>query len=159
MLKELNELLSQKNKKILFVGIGNILKQDDGVGVYIAQRIMNFINIQSLIVETSIENYIGKINSLNPDILVLIDCVDFHAPFGTIKLLKVNQIQDLTFNTHNISFRRLSEFFNMKIFILGIQPEKIGFGENLSYLVKGVADKLIKQINKMEVYHGSRIFM
>ncbi len=154
MFNELNKLLSQKDKKILFVGIGNLLKMDDGVGVYISRKIKNKGTISSLTVEASIENYIGKINSLNPDLLVLIDCLDMKSTPGTFKLLAVSQIQDLTFNTHNISLRRLSEFFSMPVFILGIQPEKIEFGENISYLVKNVADKIIKQINKQEVHHG-----
>jgi len=154
MFKELNKLLSGKDKKILFVGIGNQLKMDDGVGVYISRKIKNKSTISSLTVEASIENYIGKINSLNPDILVLIDCVEMESAAGTFKLLGVNQIQDLTFNTHSISLKRLSEFFSMPVCILGIQPEKIDFGENISYLVKNVADKIIKQINKQEVYYG-----
>jgi len=157
MYSALDELLSLNDKKILFTGIGNVLKKDDGVGVYISNRLRKRQNFSALTVETSIENYIGKINSLNPDLLVLIDCVDFKSPPGTIKLLSLNQIQDLTFNTHNISLSRLSEFFKMSVFILGIQPESIDFGENLSYLVKKVADKIIKQINKKEVYYGSRI--
>ena len=157
MLSDLKKLLSQKDKKILFVGIGNLLKMDDGVGVYISSNINNTGNILSLTVEASIENYIGKINSLKPDILILIDCVDLKAATGTYKLLSLKQIQDLTFNTHNISLRRLSEFFGMPVFVLGIQPEKIDFGENISYLVKDVADNIIKQINKQEVHHGCRI--
>ena len=159
MLKELNELLSQTDKKILFIGIGNVLKMDDGVGVYISRKVKNRDSVSSLTVETSIENYIGKITSLNPDILVLIDCVDIKSAAGTHKLLSLNQIQDITFNTHNISLRRLADFFPMPVYILGIQPEKIDFGENMSYLVKNVADKIIKQINKQEVHHGSRISM
>lgn len=143
----LKTLLSQKDKKILFVGIGNLLKMDDGVGVYISREIKSRGNISALTVEISIENYIGKINSLNPDILVLIDCVDLKLEPGTFKLLNVSQIQDLTFNTHNISFKRISEFFKMQVFILGIQPEKIEFGENISYLVRNIADKIIKQLN------------
>ena len=157
MFDELNELLTQKDKRILFVGIGNLLKMDDGVGVYISKKLKNKGNISSLTVEASIENYIGKINSMNPDILVLIDCVELKSVTGTSKLLTVNKIQDLTFNTHNISLRRLSEFFRMPVYILGIQPEKIEFGENLSYLVRNVADKIIKLINKQEVHHGCRI--
>jgi hydrogenase 3 maturation protease len=155
--KELNGLLSRKDKKILFVGIGNLLKTDDGVGVYISQRIVPTDTISSLSAEVSIENYIGKINSLNPDILILIDCVDMKTSAGTIKLLSIGQIQDLTFNTHNISLKCLSEFFKMPVYILGIQPEKIDFGENLSYLVKIVAGKIVEQINKQEVHHGCRI--
>ena len=159
MFKELIQLISQKDRKILFVGIGNLLKKDDGVGVYISRKIKNRGTISSLTVEASIENYIGKINSMNPDILVLIDCVDIKSAAGTHKLLSLNQIQDITFNTHNISLRRLADFFPMPVYILGIQPEKIDFGENISYLVKNVADKIIKQINKQEVHHGSRISM
>jgi hydrogenase 3 maturation protease len=159
MFEELNDFLIQKAKKVLFVGIGNVLKMDDGIGVYISNRIKNTGYIQALTAEVSIENYIGKINSLNPEILVLIDCADIRSPAGTFKILPIRQIQDITFNTHNISLKRLSEFFRMPVYILAIQPEKIDFGENISYLVKAVADGIIKQINKKEVYHGSRIHL
>jgi hydrogenase maturation protease len=151
---DLHRLLERKGEKILFVGIGNLLKMDDGVGVYISSRIITRGNISALNAETSIENYIGKINCLNPDLLILIDCLEMNSPPGTFKLLDICEIEDLTFNTHNISVRRLSEFFDMPVFIMGIQPEKIDFGENISYLVKNVAEHIIKQINKQEVHHG-----
>jgi len=147
VLKDLDHLLSRKDKKILFVGIGNLLKRDDGVGVYISNRIKNRDNITSLTVETSIENYIGKINSLKPDLLVLLDCMELKSDPGTFKLLELNQIQDITFNTHNISLNRLSDFFTMPVYVLGIQPEKVDFGENISYLVINIADKIINEIN------------
>jgi hydrogenase 3 maturation protease len=150
VLSGLENLLSQNEKSILFAGIGNVLKQDDGVGVYISRNIRQNKNIRSLTVEVSIENYIGKINSLNPDILVLIDCADFGRSPGYSTLIPAEGIADLTFNTHNISLSRLSEFFNMSVFILGIQPEKVDFGENISYLVNKVANKIIQQINKQE---------
>lgn len=148
MAYSLRRLLSQKQKKILFTGIGNVLKQDDGVGVYISRRIKPAEHIDVLTAEVSIENYIGKINSLNPDIVVIIDCVDTGSPPGTYKLLPVSEVHDLTFNTHNISLKRIAEFFPMPVFILGIQPEKIDFGENISYLVKEVADKILCEINR-----------
>lgn len=151
MLPELEKILSGKNKRILFVGIGNVLKSDDGVGVYISSRIANSERILSLSVEVSIENYIGKINSLKPDTLVLVDCMDINSPPGTCRILNPDMIQDLTFNTHNISLKKLSDFFKMPVFVLGIQPENIEFGENISYIVKKVADQIIKMINLQEV--------
>lgn len=157
MLKELTDLISQKDKRILFVGIGNLLKMDDGAGVYISSNIKQTDTISALTVEVSIENYIGKINSLNPDILILIDAIDLKATPGTSKLLSINKIRDLTFNTHNISLNKVSDFFAMPVFVLGIQPEKIAFGENISYLVKNEADKIINLINfknAQEVHHG-----
>ena len=147
MPEDLKTLMLEKDKKVLFVGIGNVLKTDDGVGVYISSGIKSSSSVSSLTVEVSLENYIGKINSIDPDILVLIDCVDMKSAPGTYKLMDVNKIQDLTFNTHNISLKRISEFFKMPVFLLGIQPEKLIFGENISYLVKEEADKIINIIN------------
>ncbi|MDP4224134.1 MAG: hydrogenase maturation protease [Bacteroidota bacterium] len=140
-------LAQQKNKKILFVGIGNILKMDDGVGVYISSNIKSTSLISALTVEVSLENYIGKINSLNPDVLVLIDCAEMDSSPGTSKLLQISQVRDFTFNTHNISLKRFNDFFKMPVFLLGIQPEKVKFGENISYLVKEEANKIINEIN------------
>lgn len=147
--------MSQTGKRILFVGIGNVLKKDDGAGVYISSRIKTRENISALTVEVSIENYIGKINSLNPDILILIDCADMGEKAGTVRLFTLQEMSDLTFNTHNISLKKLAGFFKAETFLLGIQPMDLGFGENISYLVRGVSNEIINQINKPEVSHGS----
>jgi hydrogenase 3 maturation protease len=152
--EKLNSILLLTDKKKLFVGIGNLLKKDDGVGAYISKRIRSHTNILSLTVEVSIENYIGKIINIGPDILILIDCMDMNSDPGTFKIMTVAQIRDMTFNTHNISLNRICEFFRMPVYFLGIQPEKIDFGENISYLVKNVADKIIKTINMQEVKNG-----
>jgi hydrogenase 3 maturation protease len=148
VLRELEKILTQTGRKILFVGIGNVLKQDDGAGVYISNRIVERDNIGTLTVEVSIENYIGKINSLNPDILVLIDCMCMGAHPGSAVLLPVEKVIDITFNTHNISLRNIASFFTAEVFILGIQPVSIDFGENISYLVRIVSDEIINLINK-----------
>ncbi len=145
---KLKQLIHSTNKKILFVGIGNVLRSDDGVGVFIGKNIIKTKNVEALTVEVSIENYIGKINSIHHDILVLIDCVDMNSDPGTYKLLSLNNINDFTFNTHNISLKRWSDFFSMPVFLLGIQPEKLDFGETISYIVSKTAKSIINQINK-----------
>ncbi len=152
MIKSLKSLLGQKDKKILFVGIGNVLRSDDGVGVYICRNIVSTNNVKTLIVEVSIENYIKKINDLNPDILVLVDCADLNRVPGYAELLPVEQIKDFTTNTHNISLKRVSEFFNMKVLVLGIQPDSVSIGENMTKQVKESADRIIKNINEIARY-------
>jgi hydrogenase 3 maturation protease len=149
--EDLGKFLAQKHGKILFVGIGNVLKQDDGIGVWISNRIRNTGSVTAITAEVSIENYIGKINSLRPDILVLVDCVDMHSEPGTFRLFKVNKIIDKTFNTHNISLKKITGFFSMPVYILGIQPLKIDFGENISYLVQDAGNRIVELINKQEV--------
>jgi hydrogenase 3 maturation protease len=142
-LKKLN------NKNVLFVGIGNVLKQDDGVGVYISNNIKRTQIIKTLTVEVSIENYISKINQINSENLILIDCVDFNKNPGFWDILPVNKINGLITNTHNISLNKISELFNNKAYILGIQPKTIQFGENLTSEIKRTADLLIKKINNL----------
>ncbi len=154
MPENLTALVSHTDRKILFVGIGNLLRQDDGAGVYISTRIRETENFKVITAEVSIENYIGKINSTDHDTLVVIDCVDMNRPAGSFDLIPVEQVSDLTFNTHNISLKKLSEFFRNELLILAIQPETIAFGENLSYIVHEACDKIIELINKKEVKNG-----
>jgi hydrogenase 3 maturation protease len=147
--RTIEELIRKSdNETILFVGIGNVLRKDDGVGVYISRKIRETKNISALTVEVSIENYIGKINSLHPGILVLIDCMDLNQPPGSYAITEIDKIADHTFNTHNISLNRLSEFFPMAVRVLGIQPQYIDFGESLSFPVKEAADRIICYINR-----------
>jgi hydrogenase 3 maturation protease len=149
--EKLAAFLAENDRKILFVGIGNLLKQDDGAGVYISTRIRETDHIKVITAEVSIENYIGKINSTDHNTLVIIDCVDMNRPAGSFGLIQVEQTTDLTFNTHNISLKKLAEFFRNELLILAIQPQTIAFGENLSYIVHEACDKIIELINKKEV--------
>lgn len=148
MIKNLINLIEQTNKKKLFVGIGNVLKSDDGIGVYISNKIKESDSIQKLTVEISIENYLGKINSLNPDVLILVDCVEFGRGAGYYELLPAEKVKDFTLNTHNISLKRISELFKMPVYILGIQPKSIGFGEDISKKVLATAKNILSIINQ-----------
>lgn len=155
MYEELDELLAQKDIKTLFVGLGNLLRKDDGVGVYISNRIKPGKNISVLTAEVAVENYIGKINSLRPDVVIFIDCSDLGTKSGSCSLLPVSAVHDMTYNTHNISLKRVAEFFRMPVYLLGIQPENVGFGEEMSPDVIKVADRIIKLINREETFYGN----
>ena len=132
---------------MLFIGVGNVLKQDDGVGVVICRGIRDRENISTLTVEVSIENYIGKINSLEPGEIILLDCMELGEAPGTWKILRLDQVEDLTFNTHNISLGRLGDFFNYPTYVLGIQPQTVNFGDQLSPPVQQAAETIIGIIN------------
>jgi hydrogenase 3 maturation protease len=148
-IKDLQELvLNPDLQPVLFVGIGNVLRKDDGVGVYISRRIKETERAFALTVEVSIENYIGKINSLNPGLLILMDCMELYQPPGSCRLIPLDNIADQTFNTHNISLVRLGDFFRMPLRILGIQPQHIDFGEHLSDPVKKTAIRIVRSINQ-----------
>ena len=144
---ELKELLDRA-RRLLFIGVGNVLKSDDGVGVVICRQIVERPGILALCVEVSIENYIGKINSLEPGELILIDCMDLGSVPGTSRLLGLDDVEDITFNTHNISLGRLGDFFTCPCYVLGIQPESLEFGESLSPPVEEASRAIIQLINQ-----------
>ena len=148
MFDSLKPLLTNKTAAILFVGIGNRLKSDDAIGIYICENLQTSNNIKTLLVEASIEKYVGKINSLAPDILVLTDCTDFNENPGFFKMLEIHEMPDNTFHTHTVSLRRISEFFEMKVFLLGVQPKNVKFGEEFTQPVQAAADKIIAWINQ-----------
>jgi len=152
LVESLKSLFEQRDKKILFVGIGNVLRSDDGVGVYICKKIHKSPYLDTLIVEVSIENYIKKINDLNPDILVLVDCADLNRAPGYAELLPVAKIRDFTPGTHNISLKRVSEFFKMQVLVLGIQPGSVSISEEMTGQVKKSADRIINDINRFSGY-------
>ncbi len=147
MLKKLQNLCSGAGSPILFVGIGNVLRTDDGAGVYICRSLESSTFCQVLVVEVSIENYIGKINNTGADVLVLVDCVDFGRVPGYFDLLPAGELIDLTVHTHNISLKKISELFTMPAWILGIQPSDTSFGEELSYPVREAAGSIIGIVN------------
>lgn len=149
MITDLQLLLTDKKQTILFVGIGNVLRTDDGVGVYISQRIIEQNHINVITVEVSLENYIRKINSYYADHIILIDGVNFNEEPGYYNLVMVSELMDFTTNTHNISLRNISEFLSGNIQILGIQPGILEFGEGLTAPVKKSADEIIQYINSL----------
>ena len=144
---ELKDLLEQATR-LLFIGVGNVLKRDDGVGVVISNQIVERPTIKSLTVEVSIENYIGKINSLEPDEIVLIDCMELGSSPGSYRIVALEEVEDITFNTHNISLGRLGDFFLCPTYVLGVQPESVEFGEAHSSPVNDAARQIVKVINQ-----------
>lgn len=148
MVPDLTDILQEANR-LLFIGVGNVLKSDDGVGVIISRNIVERPGVSTLTVEVSIENYIGKINSMEPGEIVIIDCMELGSKPGTFRLLTLDKVEDITFNTHNISLARLRDFFNYPTYVLGIQPQNVAFGDELSSPVLEAANKIIHQINQI----------
>lgn len=149
MKQKLENILNRKNKIILFAGVGNVLRSDDGVGVFIVSGIENRNHISTLLVEVSIENYINKINSISPDILIIADCLDFNREPGYADIIPVGQTNEFTISSHNISLKRVSEFLKMEVYVLGVQPADLRVGEHLTPVVKESAEKIIEIIRKV----------
>lgn len=138
------ELSGLFSGRVLIAGIGNSLKSDDGFGPALINRLSGKIKAECLDVGLVPENYIAKIVRLKPDVILFIDAVSMDEPIATLKLITDDQIPHYGFSTHNMSPKLLIENIKSqiktRIFMLGIQPRNLEFGEEIS---KDILGKII----------------
>ncbi|MCX6777458.1 MAG: hydrogenase maturation protease [Candidatus Micrarchaeota archaeon] len=128
--------------KTLFVGVGNPMNGDDGVGPYMAGKLPHAIDAGN-----APENFIGKINSANPESVIFIDAMDFGGKAGEARIMGAKEAKGETFTTHSLPLSSLLRLINCRrVFILGIQPADTTFGAKMSKEVKKSADMAIREI-------------
>jgi len=141
--------------KVVILGLGNTLRSDDGVGVVLANRIKDKVPFTVWDVGVSPENYLGKIIKERPDIVIIIDAVDFGGLPGEFKVLEAEDIKTANlFFTHNASISLAINYLksNLKadIIILIIQPKTIIFGDKLSSEVNRALEELENWFSRLQ---------
>lgn len=131
----------------VIIGIGNVLKGDDGVGPYIVSRLSN--NIHAIDAGTAPENHLKKIIDLKPDKIFIIDAVDFGGKPGDIKYFNEFDSSNISISTHNMPPDLFIDFIkqqtNAEIKIIAIQPKELKFNTPMSDEVRKSADNLIRR--------------
>jgi hydrogenase 3 maturation protease len=143
----LDHLKAHLKGKVVILGIGNVMRQDDGLGSVLASRIKNKVPFKVFDAETSPENYLEKIIKENPDNIIIIDAVDFGGKPGEFQVLEGQDIKTVNlFSTHNasisLSINYLQSNLKADIIVLIIQPKSINFGDELSLEVSEAINKI-----------------
>jgi hydrogenase maturation protease len=136
------------------VGMGNYLKSDDAVGLYIIESVRKAAGENCLLfnVEDVIEAYVFKIAELDCDSVVVIDAVKAQAETGSILFGKLDdEFEELsgTLSTHKLALKMSGRIFSehkKETYLLGVVVDNIDFGAELSLPVRESADALIKII-------------
>ncbi|NOQ21944.1 MAG: hydrogenase maturation protease [Candidatus Aegiribacteria sp.] len=121
---------------MVYMGIGNILRGDDGIGPELLARLSGK-GLCTVDAGTVPENYIGPVARLDPDTVVIIDAVHLEREPGAVELLDRSEIMGNTsFTTHTLSpvlvMERLEEETGARVIMLAIQPGTLEFGAPLS---------------------------
>lgn len=145
--EKISSVLQNQYAKTVIAGIGNLLRNDDGAGPWIASQIKKKSNIVVYIPETGIERYITAINREQPDLIIFIDCVDFGKHPGFWDVVPAADIQDSTCHSHNISLHMLTRFFFTTIWVIGVQPANIEVGEMISAPVRAASYEIVSLFN------------
>ncbi|MCG2820833.1 MAG: hydrogenase maturation protease [Candidatus Atribacteria bacterium] len=135
------------------MGIGNTIRGDDGIGIYIAEEIKKKLvnkknNVTVISTETAGLNLLDLIVGYSKLIIVDSIQVSSNNELGHIFKLEVNQINTSNshFNSHDIDFSKLFKIGKK----LGIKlPKKIKIYGIGIFFVKGFGQKCNPRLGKM----------
>ncbi len=132
--------------KVIIIGIGNIIRGDDGFGPLLVEKIKNEAKVICLDGGTAPENYLGKIAKENPDTVLIVDAVHLGKNPGECEILKGEDIARCGFTTHDVSPVMFMDYLTKEteanIYMLGVQPQSIELGSEMSEELKAVLDEV-----------------
>jgi hydrogenase maturation protease len=140
------------NMKIVICGMGNINRGDDGFGPYVVACVKESKCIKTIDCNIYPENYLNKIVSTKPNLIVFLDTIKKNA--SNIMLLKNEEIlqhHPISVSTHNLPFSSIYQFLrtncDAEIFLLGISVNSY---ETMSSEVKNIADRVCSFFNSID---------
>ncbi|MEM2922335.1 MAG: hydrogenase maturation protease, partial [Candidatus Bathyarchaeia archaeon] len=87
------------SRKIALIGVGNLLRKDDGVGINILRKLRDRIGDKDQIIfiesHTTPENYFSFLEREKPSCILFIDAADAQLPPGTVFLADLDQVEEL----------------------------------------------------------------
>ena len=147
---QLESFLSN-SEKLIVLGVGNDLKCDDGVGPFIIKRLKEEdIEDENLIfinAETVPENFTGKLRKENPTHIIIVDACLMNGNPGDMQIVDKDDFSNIGISTHSMSLSYFVKYLekdnDFKIIFVGIEPESLDYGENLTEDVEKTAFEFI----------------
>ncbi|AHL21764.1 hydrogenase 3 maturation endopeptidase HyCI [Thermococcus nautili] len=143
------EELFQNAKRVVICGIGNDIRGDDAFGVLVAERLKELLDNPDVLVLNCgevPENYTGKIASFKPDLVVLVDAVDFGGEVGEYIIADPEGTLGEAISTHGLPLKFVTQFMKTLVkaefVLIGCQPGSTGLFQEPSELIKERAERL-----------------
>ncbi len=144
-------------KKTLILGVGNYLQQDDGLSVHTIERLLNDERLPEDVnvvdggtCGLDLLQYLEGVQNL-----ILLDAIHANREPGTIIRLTGEEVPAyfaMKISPHDIGLpdlmatAKLRDLYPEQVVVLGIEPETIDFGIELSPTVAAQIDNFIDQI-------------
>ena len=142
-------------KPIAIIGLGNTLRRDDGIGVYVASRLKNLLRgvrgIEVIVAEDRVDYAAKELEKVNPRLIIVIDAMEFHGIPGEIRVVKLEDVEEPYAYTHRIPMKTIFTLMGIEAptYVIGIQVASRDFGEGLSREVKVAGDGVIEFLMKI----------
>ena len=138
------------------IGIGNILRGDDGIGPAIIRHLENKFSPELIqLYDAGSDAFAVLDHLIQPQPVIVIDCAQMGSRPGTIQVVTVRDSdyidKNLGISLHGVS---LAEIWQMArsmgetpaLTVIGIEPKKIAFNSDLSEEVKNSIPAAVKII-------------
>ena len=136
--------------KVIFLGVGNTLRGDDGFGPALIEKLKDETEFTCIDDGSAPENYIGKISKENPDTVIIVDAAHLDRAPGEYDILEKNDIMNSGLTTHDLSPNMFIEYLEKEtgadIYMLAVQPENVSFGEEMSENVRKAVGEILEAI-------------
>ena len=133
------------NGKTIICGLGNDLREDDGIGNYIARALSK--DFTALVMEENPELFIDNIVEMEPDTIILFDAADFEGKPGDFSIIPIEKIDNFAISTHRLPLSifvyMIKGKIDVSVHLIGIKPFSLRYREGISDRMKKVADKII----------------
>ena len=120
--------------------VGSELNGDDGAGPAVAKGVSGRVPWQVFDVQGAPENFLMKIVNAKPETVLIVDALNFDARPGAVELFSAENITGQGPSTHGpapIAFLDILKMFHpCRRVILGIQPERTEFGQEMGEAVR-----------------------
>lgn len=146
-------------KKYAVIGIGNILRKDDGVGVHVIKELEKQLDnsfVELVDGGTSTLDMLGYF--LDYEKVVVIDCLRAGYKPGTIYKIKPEEIKDYNkenLSIHDVQILDVVKIANMfgkypQVMIFGVEPKEISFDLEISDTIKNKIPEVVNLV-KLEL--------
>lgn len=145
-------------KKVAIIGIGSILKGDDGVGVAViealrrsSRQIKSSLPVKLFSCGTAPENFTGEIKRFKPSHILIVDAFDMGEAAGSIRIIddERDPSANVSFSTHALPMRVFIDYLrrclHCQSIFLGVQVKQVEFAAPLSY----EANKAVARISRL----------
>lgn len=152
----LARVLSSNNDGLLhLIGVGNPMRNDDGVGIQIITKLRKKCphTREHFIIHSPSDRAESTISRINyeKDRVLIFDAVECNSAPGSILFTTLGDSRYGFFATHNIPLKSIPfvSSYPDRIFVLGIQTLNIQVGERLSRVVKESMEQTVDQLAKI----------
>lgn len=154
--RSLNQLsASDRPLRLAIVGVGQELRGDDAVGVFLARALKSRTelggNVKVIDAGSAPENITGLLKRFHPGLVMFFDAAYMDEIPGSVRWLNWELVSSTSTSTHTLPLDILAEYLklelNCEVFLIGIQPKNIALTSHMTDEMYSAIESIVKELS------------